>query len=43
MNLIDVTKAFATEDSCLDFREQTRWLKGVRCLGCENRSKLPPP
>lgn len=36
MNLIDVTKAFATEDSCLDFLEQMRWPQGVRCLACES-------
>jgi len=25
MNLTDVTKAFATEDQCLDFLEKMRW------------------
>jgi transposase-like protein len=36
MNLIDVTKAFATEDQCLDFLEKMRWPNGVRCLACES-------
>ena len=27
MNLIDVTKSFATEDQCLDFLEGMRWPK----------------
>jgi transposase-like protein len=35
MNLIDVTKAFATEEACLDFLEGLRWPDGVRCLKCE--------
>jgi len=36
MNLIDVTKSFATEDQCLDFLERMRWSQGVRCLACES-------
>jgi len=36
MNLIDVTKAFATEDQCLDFLEGMRWPDGVRCPVCGN-------
>ena len=36
MNLIDVTKAFSTEDQCLDFLEKMRWPTGVRCLACES-------
>lgn len=36
MNLIDVNKAFATEDQCLDFLEKMRWPNGVRCLACES-------
>src|SRR5713101_7180727 len=36
MNLIDVTKVFATEDKCLDFLEHMRWPNGVRCLACES-------
>ena len=36
MNLIDVTKSFATEDQCLDFLEKMRWPTGVRCLACES-------
>lgn len=42
MNLIDVTKNFATEEQCLDFLERMRWPKGVRCLACEstNLSKI---
>lgn len=34
MNLIDVNKAFATEDQCLDFLEGMRWPDGVRCPVC---------
>ncbi len=33
MNLIDVTKAFATEDWCLDFLKKMRWLNGSPLLG----------
>jgi transposase-like protein len=36
MNPTDVTKAFATEDQCLDFLEKMRWPKGLRCLACES-------
>ena len=36
MNLIDTTKAFATEDQCLDFLEKMRWPNGLRCLACES-------
>ncbi len=36
MNLIDVTKAFSTEDQCLDFLERMRWPQGIRCLACES-------
>ena len=36
MNLIDTTKAFATEDQCLDFLEKMRWPDGVRCPVCGN-------
>jgi transposase-like protein len=34
MNLIDTTKAFGTEDQCLDFLEGMRWPNGVRCPVC---------
>jgi transposase-like protein len=34
MNLIDVTKQFATEHQCLDYLEKMRWPKGVRCPDC---------
>jgi len=36
MNLIDVTKAFSSEDECLDFLERMRWPQGIRCLACES-------
>jgi len=36
MNLIQVTREFATEDQCLDFLEQNRWPDGVRCPVCGN-------
>ncbi len=35
MNLIDVTKAFSTEEACLEFLEHLRWPAGVRCLKCD--------
>src|SRR5438105_6746230 len=34
MNLIDVTKSFQSDDDCLDFLEQMRWPKGIRCVTC---------
>jgi transposase-like protein len=34
MNLIDVTSAFAAEETCLDLLEHLRWPEGVRCLKC---------
>ncbi len=36
MNLIQVTREFATEGQCLDFLEQRRWPEGVRCPVCGN-------
>lgn len=37
MNLIDVAKQFATEESCVDYLEKMRWPDGVVCLKCGNR------
>jgi transposase-like protein len=34
MNLIDVTRDFATEDACLEYLEQMRWPGGLACLAC---------
>lgn len=34
MNLIDVTKTFATPEACNDFLEQMRWPDGVECVKC---------
>jgi hypothetical protein len=34
MKLIEVTKAFATEEQCLAYLEAARWPNGVRCLTC---------
>lgn len=34
MNLIDVSKTFQSDDDCLDFIEQMRWPKGIRCVTC---------
>jgi transposase-like protein len=34
MNLIDVNKAFDTDEKCLAFLEQMRWPDGVRCVTC---------
>jgi ISXO2-like transposase domain/Transposase zinc-ribbon domain len=36
MNLIQVTREFATEDQCLDYLEHSRWPEGVRCPVCGN-------
>lgn len=38
MNLIDTTKAFATEEQCLEFLEKMRWPEGVRCPVCGNQN-----
>lgn len=37
MNLIDVTKQFATDEKCLDYLEQMRWPDGVRCVTCGSK------
>ncbi len=37
MKLIEVTKAFATEEQCLAYLEAKRWPKGVRCLTCGSK------
>src|SRR6266404_5998741 len=37
MNLIDVTKKFATPEACNDFIESMRWPDGVTCLACESK------
>jgi hypothetical protein len=34
MNLIDVTRKFATEDKCLEYIEAMRWPNGVGCVHC---------
>src|SRR4051812_32198523 len=34
MNLIDVSKAFATDEQCLAYLEKMRWPAGVRCTTC---------
>jgi transposase-like protein len=36
MNLLSVTKKFATEDQALDHLVKCRWPDGVRCLACDN-------
>ena len=36
MKLIDVPKAFATDEMCLAYLEASRWPKGVRCVTCGN-------
>jgi transposase-like protein len=37
MNLIDVTKKFATPEACNDFIESMRWPDGVTCLSCQSK------
>jgi transposase-like protein len=41
MNLIQVTREFATEEACLEHLEAMRWPEGVRCptCGCDNICK----
>jgi hypothetical protein len=34
MNLIDVSKQFATQEACVNYLEQMRWPDGVVCLKC---------
>src|SRR5690242_17259043 len=34
MNLIDVTRQFATPEDCNDFLENMRWPDGVECVHC---------
>src|SRR5258708_4982582 len=34
MNVIDVNKAFDTDEKCLAFLEQMRWPDGIRCVTC---------
>ena len=34
MKLIDVTKAFSSDDKCLAYLEASRWPDGVRCPTC---------
>jgi transposase-like protein len=36
MNLLTVSKTFATEDLALDYLVNARWPKGVRCLACDH-------
>ena len=38
MNLIDVTKQFATPESCNDFLENMRWPDGVECVHCNGKN-----
>jgi transposase-like protein len=37
MNLIDVTKQFATPEACNDFLENMRWPDGVECVKCNGK------
>src|SRR5579863_1826065 len=34
MHLIEVTKKFATKESCLDYLASMRWPSGVCCIKC---------
>ena len=38
MKLIEVTKAFATEEQCLVYLEAKRWPDGVRCVTCGSKN-----
>jgi transposase-like protein len=37
MNLIDVTKQFATPEACNDFLQDMRWPDGVECVYCASK------
>jgi transposase-like protein len=37
MNLIDVTKRFATPEACNDLLEEMRWPDGVECVHCDSK------
>lgn len=37
MNLIDVTRQFATPEACNDFLENLRWPEGVECVECASK------
>ncbi len=37
MNLIEVTKSFPDDETCLAYLEAVRWPKGVRCVKCESQ------
>lgn len=37
MNLIDVTKQFATEEACHAYLERMRWPDGVECVRCRSK------
>jgi transposase-like protein len=34
MNLIEIAKAFATEEACINYLEKMRWPEGIICLKC---------
>ena len=36
MNLIDVSKRFASDEACLGYLEKMRWPEGVACLKCQS-------
>jgi transposase-like protein len=37
MDLIDVTKQFATPEACNDFLQDMRWPDGVECVKCQSK------
>jgi hypothetical protein len=41
MKLIDVTKAFASDEQCLAYLEASRWPDGVRCPTCGAKESAP--
>jgi transposase-like protein len=40
MKLIDVTRQFSTEDSCLDYLESMRWPHGLACVHCGEMGRV---
>ena len=38
MKLMEVTKAFATEEQCLAYLEAKRWPDGIRCVACGSKN-----
>ena len=38
MNLIDVSRQFATTEACVDSLEAIRWPEGIACVHCNSKA-----